>query len=446
MAIVSNPIIGTSVSTPFSTATFCAAELSFTLANVSRSISPLLVQPAPVVAPVRVTLSSLLAPPRATVAVAPSRSPVGVAPSGSTLKSVALIDPGTELLFISSLKTRVRIAPDGIFPPETAKLEEALTSTGPAASVEAKFVINAFALPETSSIPPAATVSVGIASVARTPSVRFAQTTASPELPSSITPLTVPPNDTLKFPGAIVVSSTFSSKVAIRRSMYPSASTSAVVNVDRPGATPSVTPTAEVCVDVLLPAPGRSDATPAPVSATVPVSPGPTAAASVSVTSSSSTEPLTSPTGVAFAPPVVNAANTKSPSTRLVSETASLNVTNTEVAVCLCALSTAGPALSVAVSIVSGFVLVARSSILPEATVTVGVRSVPVAPGVMFNHTTASSAPPSAVIESTVPPPSIVKSLVDTVESLIALLKVTTSRSMVPSLFVSPVVTVLING
>ena len=112
------------------------------------------------------------------------------------------------------------------------------------------------------------------------------------------------------------------------------------------GAIPSVTLTVPVCV-LILAVPAASVTTPAPLSATFPVSPVPIPAASVTVITLSSAVPVDIPVPAAFAPPVVNPLNVKSPPATLVSSTASENVISTVLTVTVCALNIAGPAPSV---------------------------------------------------------------------------------------------------
>ena len=103
------------------------------------------------------------------------------------------------------------------------------------------------------------------------------------------------------------------------------------VMLETVGAMPSVTLTAAVCDEVLLPAAGRSAITPEAVKAIVPVSSGAIEAARVRVTTSSLAVPLLIEPGLVLAPPVVKPANIKSAVARVVSSMFSLKVTSTVV-------------------------------------------------------------------------------------------------------------------
>ena len=174
---------------------------------------------------------------------------VGVRHAGPAAR-IEVIDTGPgipeeshEKIFQEFLRLDPRANPErglGLGLPVTILVDESGCQLGHMAgpaewdSDDAKALIRALGLAARSLMLPAVMVSWGVASVAKAPSVRFTQITASEGTPSSTTVVTVPMS-VEKLAGTRVDSSTASVKVATRRSMDPSPSLSAVVREERSG-------------------------------------------------------------------------------------------------------------------------------------------------------------------------------------------------------------------
>ena len=198
---------------------------------------------------------------------------------------------------------------------------------------------------------------------------------------------------------------------------------------------PSVTLTAAVCVLVFASA---SSTTPAPDNCTSPVSSTPIVAASVTTTTASSAvSPVVNPAPAAFAPPVVNRLNVKSPAANVASSTDSEKVTSTLSTATVFALITAGPAMStVAVGPSLGIRLSAMSVSVPWVYVRPGVWPVPIVPSVKVMYISLSSAVSPLVVDENASPatPAISKSAAVTELSFTVSLKDMCTASMYPSI------------